>query len=354
MNTTQNSQLKRSIRVRDFLDDFHAGMTDEHLLEKYHLTSTGLERFYDMLQDRGIIDAEELLSRYSESCLPDEEPMPERDTTSFICPSCLASHQTMFDICPDCGVSFQDMISREGSHAAVGVSAAPASSDAVNRPGSLGPDRSGTFGTAGSARRIEAAQDPGSSGDFFVDPSRVRKHDRFSWPGEKELDRAENDEFGPADNYEFGNPGSEEFATHGAYGYEDPVRDRPAGSPDGTEAAPRFESFVEEPDHEHEARPETLCESCDEVLEPALRDVYDRKRSHTALILSAAFMVLGLMGSAAVTLFDGYSLGRLFAVYGTGMCLLGGAILSSVGAFMYLARERVYFCSSCRRVYPRA
>ena len=187
MNTTQNSQLKRSIRVRDFLDDFHAGMTDECLLEKYHLTSTGLERFYDMLQDRGIIDAEELLGRYSE---PDQEPAQERDTTSFICPSCLASHQTMFDICPECGVSFQDMISRGGAQGQPEMSAASDSSEALNHSAIIETsERDGGF---------EASQNPESRRDFFVDPSRMREHDQFCWPGEMELDRADNDEFGSA------------------------------------------------------------------------------------------------------------------------------------------------------------
>ena len=52
MNTVQNGQEKRSIRVKDFLDDFYAGMTDDELLTKYRLTPTGLERFYDMLQEK--------------------------------------------------------------------------------------------------------------------------------------------------------------------------------------------------------------------------------------------------------------------------------------------------------------
>ncbi len=375
MNTIQNSQLKRSIRVRDFLDDFHAGMTDEALLEKYHLTPTGLERFYDMLQDRGIIDPEELLIRYSESAVMEREPADEGDTTSFICPSCLASHKTMFDICPDCGVSFQDMIRQEEPQAYHDVPDPSVATEDLMHADARAVDRSKVFESSEPVPAIEIPQEPESAHDFFVDPSEMREHDQFCWPGEIDFDRAANEEFVSADDAEFGNPGSVQSASQDAFGSEDLIQDsslisfregiepRESDSSDGTsqfdasldefDSTPRFEGFLEQPQVEEYGQTGTLCESCDEIMEPTLRDVYDRKRSHLALILAGACLVLGFLGSAAVSLFDGYSLGRLFVVYTTGMCLLFGAILSSVGAFMYLAREKVYFCNSCRRVYPR-
>ncbi|MDQ7783542.1 MAG: hypothetical protein RDU20_11730 [Desulfomonilaceae bacterium] len=370
MNTIQNSQVKRSIRVRDFLDDFHSGMTDQDLMEKYHLTPTGLERFYDMLQDRGIIDPEELLIRYTESVVVDQEPAEESDSTSFICPSCLASHKTMFDICPDCGVSFQDMLGREESET---------ESESFTDSGVAGESAraeipqgysSRTLHAGKGSQPIEISSEPESSHDFFVAPSEMREHDQFSWPGEVEIGRSERDEFLSADDAEFGTPAvGEDFASEWAFESEDSMRDESmdrlgadddSGNTDRStdslgefESAPRFTSFLDESPADTHGRTGALCESCDEIMEPVLRDIYDTKRSHFALLLAGAFLVLGFLGSAAVSLFEGYSLGRLFVVYFTGMCLLFGAVLSSVGAFMYLAREKVYYCSSCRRVYPR-
>ncbi|MBM3301104.1 MAG: hypothetical protein FJY85_14255 [Deltaproteobacteria bacterium] len=63
--------------------------------------------------------------------------------------------------------------------------------------------------------------------------------------------------------------------------------------------------------------------------------------------------MLVFFGAGALSFFDGYSLGRLFVVYITGMFLLFGAVFGAVGSFMYLAREKVYYCESCERIYPR-
>jgi len=281
----------------------------------------------------------------------------------------------MFDICPDCGVSFQDMISQDKPQEQYEMSATSDTLETPDQAAAQGADGFNVSEAGEQVRAKEIPQEPEPTHDFFVDPSEMREHDRFCWPGEIDFDKSKNDEFASADNNEFGEPGSKDFSSRVASGFEDSTHDpsfsalgaesesRKSGSTEKTggfdgsldefESGPRFESFLEEPHVYAGEKAGTLCESCDEVMEPTLRDVYDIKRSHVALILAGVCLVLGLLGSAAVSLFEGYSLARLFVVYTTGMCLLFGAILSSIGAFMHLARERVYFCSSCRRVYPR-
>jgi hypothetical protein len=63
MDTAQSTQHRRSIKVKDFLEDFRSGASDDQLMEKYQLSATGLERFYGMLVERGILDSEETQSR---------------------------------------------------------------------------------------------------------------------------------------------------------------------------------------------------------------------------------------------------------------------------------------------------
>ena len=75
MNTVQTSQEKRTIKVKDFLDDFHGGMPDGELLKRYHLTPAGLEKFYSMLLDRHILGSQELLHHYKQ-----RESAPDRSS----------------------------------------------------------------------------------------------------------------------------------------------------------------------------------------------------------------------------------------------------------------------------------
>ena len=63
MDTAQSSQHKRSIKVKEFLEDFRSGASDDELMEKYQLSAAVLERFYGMLVERGILDSEETQSR---------------------------------------------------------------------------------------------------------------------------------------------------------------------------------------------------------------------------------------------------------------------------------------------------
>jgi hypothetical protein len=113
MNTADSTQEKRTIKVKDFLEDFRAGMDDGGLQLKYHLTQVGLEKFYSMLMDRGILSPQELQESYRRQEPQDSYQGRKRgaqdpddsasETSSFICPRCLTSHETMFDVCPKCG-----------------------------------------------------------------------------------------------------------------------------------------------------------------------------------------------------------------------------------------------------------
>jgi hypothetical protein len=96
------------------------------------------------------------------------------------------------------------------------------------------------------------------------------------------------------------------------------------------------------------------CDQCDVETKPALRDIYDRARSVRVLGISGIALLLGFIFAVALSLFDGYSFGRLLVVYCTALFFLCGGVFLAVGSFFYFAREKVFYCSSCGRVFPRA
>ena len=318
MNTAQTTQEKRTIKVREFLEDFRSGMYDEDLQKKYHLTQLGLEKFYSMLMDRGILSATEL----KQSCRAQRPGDTETSevvppSSAFLCPQCMSSLETMTDTCPKCGVSFQQLLGprvpakRELSEKVV---LKPEEKEEDQVPESLLDEIFAPPRGAG-----KAAQNPSSSeaDDEFC------AHPRL----EKDPDFLRDDEF-----------------TNLRSGFVD--------SPD--EVVPGMPLDFVDSRNGIFAKGEVRCESCNQAMEPGVRDVYDRKQGVMALAGAGICFVLGLLGSASVTLFNGYSLGRLLAVYGTGLFLLGGAVLLTVGAFLFLAREKVFVCPSCKRAYPRA
>jgi uncharacterized protein (DUF433 family) len=339
MNTFQNGQERRSIRVREFLEDFHAGVMDEDLLAKYRLTPAGLEKFYSMLQERGILSPDEIASRYAEQDDAVEEDRAVAETSSYICPSCLTSHKTMFDICPNCGVSFQDLITAEGHSRQPDWTTA--SEDLL---GAEEVSQAELFST--DERDLPANEIPEHPlveeefSEHFAEGNRTEIRGE---PADAGFSDIGEDEFGgslaegdfPRDRANVAAAQFEDDVLHdvnGAVPYPDDYTESPAGAP---------------------WLPAARCDGCKGHLQPALRDIYDHRRSRLALVLSAILLVLVFFGSASLSFFDGYSLGRLVVVYITGMFLLFGAILGTVGAFMYLAREKVYYCASCERIYPR-
>ncbi len=314
MNTVQNTQEKRTIKVKDFLDDFRSGLGDRELQEKYHLTQLGLEKFYGMLMDRGILSAQELQDNYrgteSDAKEPEEVVTSE---SSFICPQCLASHQTMFDICPSCGVSFQEMISEQRALRSQAVSGEESFEESKDESEKDNNVLDGIF-APGERKDVVGLSDSELPDSEFCAPPQ---------PDQQKL-------LAPTDA----------FARFRG-GFEDTPEEIVSGMPYGEPASEEFPS--------HEVR----CDSCKQPMERTLRDVYDRTYSSKVLIAAGVLFVLGFLTTAAIHFFSGYSFARLVVVYSTGVFLLFGSVLSGVGTFLFMAKEKVYCCPSCRRVYPR-
>lgn len=318
MNTVQSTQEKRTIKVKDFLEDFRAGTNDRDLQSKYHLTQLGLEKFYGMLMDRGILSAQELQDNYR-TRRPDVNDTDDSgsDTSSFICPRCLASHDTMFDICPKCGVSFQDLINQQPV-----LAAQPPTKDdrqtPTSKPVSSDMDAAleSIFGMPSERPLLQAVGTPLQEEEFCGRPK-----------------PAEANEFSPAD----------EFAKF-RNGYDDSADEVVPGMP--LDYAEPCDVALEGAD--------VQCDGCKTQLESVSRKVYDQKYSFRALIAAGILYVLGFLTSATLPYFTGYSLTRLVVVYSTGMLLLVGTVLLTVGVFLLLAREKAYCCPACKRIYPRA
>jgi len=315
MNSAPRTHEKRSIKVKDFLADLRSGMDEEYLLTKYHLTPVGLDKFYAMLVERGILGQEELAGRNPNQSAPQRGDVASAsEKPKFICPACLAVHDTMFDICPCCGVSFQELINEQ-----TGTD----KPDAEQREHDYFPGQR------------ELAED--TTGDLFVSPcSNYREGSakgRVSAENHSKYATAEQGEF--AQPFDWRQNDSR---------FDEPMDDIVCGMPLGENYA------YEDKSTEHNG---VRCENCQGAAVPALRDIYDHKRSLLSLMLCGISLFLGLVGAIVVSFIEGYSLARLVVVYATGLLMLCGGVLCAVGSFMHLAREKVYYCASCGRVYPR-
>jgi hypothetical protein len=317
MNSAPSQQEKRTIKVKDFLFDFHAGMEDSRLLIKYHLTPVGLEKFYSMLVERGILDADQVAGRSSAPAMvQDVSAQPDPETSSYICPTCLTAHDAMFDICPCCGVSFQELLQ------------APAPVKAAE----LVPKDEDAFVPAPPVQEEQ-------NSDFFATaeiPQPKQKMGPISFSAWK--DSVANSRTGDSDRFSF-RPDRNSF--------EDSMDEIVTGMP------------LEEYDHETfsprtEGEGHVMCEHCDTVTKPALRDLYDRTRSIHVLGMSGIALVLGFFAAVALSFFDSYSFGRLLVVYLAALFVLCGGVFLAVGSFLYFAREKVFYCAQCQRLYPRA
>ena len=298
MDAAQTSHEKRTINVKDFLEDFHSDLSDQHLLKKYNLTESGLDTFYQMLEERGILEPEQLRTR---QCGQQRAQVPldvTDERSSYICPRCLASHETMFDICPSCGVSFQELISQEK-----GVTASP--NEDENRKirdktfVDEEPKEYRAVDTDLHSPLISKNRATDSMQDFFAD-DRIPKFPSF----EDSLDEI--------------------------------VSGVPL-EPASTEVHPS----------------QVTCVSCECQTEPGIRYMYDRKRALQALIFAGISFAIGFLGIVALSLFEGQSLARLAVFFSTVAVMLVGVILATTGAFLLLARERAYICPACHRAYPR-
>lgn len=340
MNTVQSGQEKRTIKVKEFLEDFYAGANDDDLMTKYRLTPTGLEKFYEMLQEKGVLHPDELTTRYArEISAEDDWDTPDMERSSFICPSCLASQDAMFDICPNCGVSFQDLISvakideNDSWHdGLVGPELAMLPAD---------PDQALSAEEGKLQQEQTTLEDPAADSEYFGPPPESESGDLC--PAQIAHEAA------PTANFR----STSDFGAVEAIAFTEPASGFVDSFDDFDESDLPFAAQQEE-------SPSLLrstgrrCQTCEDEMQPGFRDMYDRERSHLALLGAGVCLVVALFGSVALSFFDGYSLGRLLVVYLTGMLLLFGSLLAGIGIFMVLAREKVYYCTECKSIYPRS
>lgn len=87
---------KRKITAREVLRDVRSGSSDQDLMEKYTLSSQGLQSVFHKLVSAGVITQAEL---------DDRVPITERtvDLGLYICPACGNIQGKEFVICPRCG-----------------------------------------------------------------------------------------------------------------------------------------------------------------------------------------------------------------------------------------------------------
>ncbi len=329
MNTAHGDEQNRTIRVRDFLADFRAGMPNSHLMKKYHLTPTGLDRFYTMLVDKDILDSQEVIDheshRGSQEWASTQEQASDGDSEEgdLICPACYHAQATPFDVCPSCGGKAVDFV-QEGSkyeeperYEATDEVPETEETDEVVSGWSLDEDKPVVDKTSVKqpvARPVEI-------------PLQEKKMDPLSQRAVADEGR---DRFQMAE-FKVARPDTAQ--------YRDDVE-------------PGFPFDYDEEGEKPEIKGLT-CEECEFPIRPILRRIYDRGRSFLALAFSVFFLLSGFAGAFGVTLFQGYSLLRLAVIYVTGMSILLGCIFLALGIFMLLlAREKVYCCEGCGRVYP--
>ncbi|MEJ2715878.1 MAG: hypothetical protein P8182_01875 [Deltaproteobacteria bacterium] len=327
MDAAQTSQVKRTIKVKDFLEDFRSGRSDEELADKYHLSSAGLEKFYSMLLERKILDAGELEVRgeQPDADLP-EESIEESEEFGSLCPACLSPRETAAEPCSVCGYAAEEFVEQADEQ-------------------ELEPEDE------------EKIQDLDSRADLaFEDwlPHESDEEEFAASPAELETEpdkvpfegSPDTDFYGDA----IGHEGEEEFVRSPELEryyseFDDSAEEVVPGMPFA------YEDSYESTDPSANAR----CEACDKPVEAGVRKIYDRSGSYLALALGGICLALGFVGAGILNGFPGYSVARLVVIYFTGMSMLLGGFLLALALFMfYLAKEKVYHCYHCGRVYPRA
>jgi len=318
MNTLENSQENQNIKVKDLLEDIRSGMNDEDLSNKHNVTRAVLEKLGDMVLELNAelyrtIEGREQYVALAEKSLQN----PDTETSSFICPSCLTSYNTMFDICPNCSVSMQEIIARENQRSCTDVESIVGNYSAALEEKIL----QNQFNENIESRPSEKTSPDSGKGPVKESAVPFQRDTKIKKINRADKTRAARHKIvQPADRTVQRTP------------WEDQI-DGPRGEP---------------------GLPAVRCESCKGRMAPALRDIYDRSRSLQSLAFAASCFLLGFLGSVALSWFDGPSLGRLTVFFITGVLLLLGAALTFVGVFTYFAREKVYFCARCKRTCPRA
>lgn len=323
MNTvtpTATHHERPPMKIEALLHDIRSGIKDDELLQKHYAILLQLEKLESMAEQRDAVasvgSSESTIDRGG-ACDLTIQPESEAEESCFICPSCLEPQPHMFDICPKCSISVQDAMAFQNPST-----------------GNLGDGTDQALLEESSATLHRAILSPETP------PIPTNKSP------EKPLEGM---------TLESPKPTSEANMVNRI-----PVmRDKPTSQHRRshrktlTNSQMPVQTVVDEPKLASSA-PGVRCDSCKGRMAPALRDIYDRSRSLQSFVATSICLVLGFAGSVLLSFMDGPSLARLTVFFITAIVFLGGAVFWSVGAFMYLAREKVYFCPRCKRTYPRA
>jgi hypothetical protein len=319
MNQADANQQRRTIKVKDFLDDFHSGMSDSELLTKYHLTEPGLEKFFSMLVDRKIISSQELALRRHEPGGAGRSSGTREDVSGIACPSCGGAIETEFDICPHCGVFVAD------------PGATPSAFTKGSRPEKSSSEREAEPFFPWRSSAGAACEAPNRSDDF-------------TGGGPIEIPLTEEPRKGFKDVTE---GAAERFK--GLFRSVKP--DRNDAEDEVVPGLPLDIASREGEGPDHGDAPH--CIACDAPMREAVRNVYDRRSGLRGAMISAVLFMAGLLGAIGLAFCEGYSAARLLLIYVTGLSMLSGACMAALSVFMlFLAKEKVTVCDECHRIQP--
>lgn len=310
--------------LHELLADLRSGLTEEEVAAKYGLSPCIFEarKANSAEKQKGKSGSEERAETAC-SAASDATVKEAPGESSFICPACLTSFGVMFDICPNCSASVQEAMERaieEQENIKIETREQESQPEAGSCSGGESVPQAKSENKPAAGTGVHGADAGGTA------PPEIRTDDL----SQKEAAAAKN--------------ASREAKSH----VEAP---RPAHSKS------RARPIITGPQDMHRriiSSPSLRCESCQSTMTPALRDIYDRSRSLHALLAASVCFLIAFLCCVILSFFDGPSLSRISVFFFGSLAFLIGGILTGTGAFMYLAREKVYFCPRCKRTYPRA
>jgi outer membrane protein assembly factor BamB len=88
---------KRKINAKQAVRDIRLGLSDSEMMEKYELSSRGLQSLFEKLINEGLVDLPDI---------EDRTPLHSRTVVVdlYRCPACNMPQFETFDVCPQCGV----------------------------------------------------------------------------------------------------------------------------------------------------------------------------------------------------------------------------------------------------------
>ena len=311
--------------LHELLADLRSGMTDEEVAAKYGLNpsifearkANALEKQKDK-PDPGEGIPQDMSASTGKA---DKEDPVE---SSFICPNCLTSFGEMFDICPNCSASVQEAMEGNLQKKAASETQAPKPTP---------PAETATDSPVESRRPSKTEDQPAAASHAEAEEPAPSAPE--TTPSKDPIQREA--------------PAPRNTISAGA---QNNLEAKKLAAAKKRNPAPR--ALGQEHDRRSIHPPSLRCESCQSTIAPALRDIYDRSRSLHAIFAASVCFLVAFFCCATLNFFEGPSLSRLVFFFFGSLSFLIGGILTGIGAFMYLAREKVYFCPRCKRIYPRA